>query len=150
MYKYSNKSNYKLKQAHPLLQALFNEVIKYADITIVETHRSNSKQTEYYNKGLSKLKAGQSKHNRTPSEAIDFAVYHKNSGVSWNEKDILYTAGLIEGIAHQMGIPVRMGAKWDHQWVSENGFFDGGHIELEVDKISSFKDRDMQLDQYRL
>ncbi len=53
------------------IQRLIREAIKHYDCTIVEGHRSNERQDELYRTGFSKVKAGQRKHNHTPSRAID-------------------------------------------------------------------------------
>jgi peptidoglycan L-alanyl-D-glutamate endopeptidase CwlK len=129
MYKYGKTSQRRLETAHEDLQRLFNEAIKYYDLTIVCAERDKDTQDAYFSRGSSKLKYPQSKHNQYPSQAVDFCVYHK-SGISWNEQDMMYVAGFIEALAIGMGIKVRVGAMWDNQWPSENRFMDSGHIEL--------------------
>lgn len=135
VYRYSRRSKTKLSECHSLLQDLFNEAIKHYDITIVCGYRDEETQNNYFNRRVSTLTYPNSKHNKFPSEGVDFAVYHKVGGVSYNEKDMLVVAGVIEGLAISMGIPIRCGFKWDNQYPSENGFLDIGHIELDSSKL---------------
>jgi len=140
MYNYSRRSKEKLEQAHPYLekleqahpylQLLFNKAIEYYDISIMCSVRDEETQNAYFRKGLSELEYPNGKHNKTPSMAIDFTVWHKGNGYSYNEEDTNLVAGFIEGLAVAYGIKIRIGARWDNQWVSQNGFKDFGHIEL--------------------
>jgi len=131
MYKYSKRSQDFLKQAHPYLQLIFNDVIKHYDISIICTTRNEETQNMYYDEGVSQVKFPHGKHNKTPSLAVDFAVY--NRGISFNERDMTLVAGFIEGVAVSKGIDVKLGARWNKPWISENGFKDIGHIELVLD-----------------
>jgi peptidoglycan L-alanyl-D-glutamate endopeptidase CwlK len=134
VYKYSNKSKLKLEEAHPYLQILFNKVIEKYDISIVCASRDEETQNKYYNRGSSKVKYPNSKHNTLPySLAVDFCPYHSTNGMSFNKDDAILVAGYIEGMADVMGIKVRIGCRWDHQWPSENTFMDAFHIELVLD-----------------
>lgn len=130
MYSYSKRSKEKLGECHPLLQTLFNKAIEKYDITIVCGVRDEETQNGYFARGSSQVKYPNSKHNKTPSLAVDFCVYHRLGGASYNELDMIAVAGFIEGLAVQMGIPVRCGFRWNHQFPSENKFMDAGHIEL--------------------
>lgn len=125
---YSSRSRGKLQECHPDLQDLFNEVIKHFDCAILTGHRSKEKQNDAFAKGLSKLKYPQSKHNKTPSLAVDVAPYP----IDWGDKErFYYFAGVVKGIATQMGIDIRWGGDWDSDTqVHDQTFMDLPHFEL--------------------
>ena len=127
MPKYSPDSKKKLATCHPLLQDLFNEVIKRIDVSIIWGYRDRETQNKFYQTGTSKAVWPMSKHNRTPSEAVDFAPYP----INWaNEKRFRYFAGIITGIAYMKRIPIRWGGDWDQDTELEPNENDLGHLEL--------------------
>ena len=128
MYRYGRRSTERLKTAHPDLQEVFNEAIKYMDITILEGHRDEDKQNRYFAEGKSKVKFPNGKHNRVPSEAIDAAPYP----INWKDREAFYfMAGLLMGIGIQKGIFLRWGGDWDRDGnFKDNEFDDLSHIEM--------------------
>ena len=128
MPRYGARSMGRLATAHPDLQEVFNEAIKWMDITILESHRSEEMQDKLYAKGKTPLKFPKSKHNKHPSEAIDAAPYP----VDWNDRErFSYMAGIIIGIGKMKGIELRWGGDWDRDGeLEDNNFDDLGHIEL--------------------
>lgn len=110
------------------LHFIFEEVIKHFDCTILEGYRSNEKQQEVYDMGLSHTKPGKSKHNKKPSLAIDVAPYP----VDWNDiYRFYYFAGVVKGIALQLDIPLRWGGDWDGDTdLHDQSFMDLVHFEL--------------------
>lgn len=110
MYKYSEKSKRQLKSAHPNLQKLFNEVIKAHDCTVIFGYRTKEEQEEMVRKGYSKLEFPRSKHNRSPALAVDVAPYP----INWeNRERFVYFAGIVKGVAAQLGLKIRWGGDWD-------------------------------------
>jgi peptidoglycan L-alanyl-D-glutamate endopeptidase CwlK len=133
MPEYSERSKKRLVGCHPYLQLILNEAIKYYDLTILEGHRGQEKQNQYYNAGKSKLKYPDSKHNKTPSMACDVVPWHKDEPhIRWDdEKSFFYMAGLIFGIAHRFGIKIRWGRDWDgDKNFNDQTFNDSPHFEL--------------------
>ncbi len=128
MNQFSEKSKAKLYTCHKALQALFNEVIKHYDCTVLAGHRSNEEQAELYKQGKSKKMAGESKHNLTPSMAVDVAPYP----VDWDDaKRFYHFVGFVKGVASQMGIELRTGADWDNDNdLNDQQFNDLVHFEL--------------------
>lgn len=117
---YSAKSKERLATAHPLLQDLFNEVIKHRDCAILYGHRNKAEQEEAFNNGRSKAHWGQSFHNYSPSLAVDAMPWP----INWEDlKGIHEFAGFVLGIAAAKGIPIRWGGHF-------KSFFDGPHFEL--------------------
>lgn len=128
MYKFGTRSKKNLKEAHPDLQKLFKEVIKHYDCAVIEGHRSKEEQNKAYHAGKSKLKFPKSKHNKTPSLAVDVVPWP----VDWNDyKQFYYFGGLVKGIAKQMNIDIRWGGDWDgDNSFKDQSFHDLPHFEL--------------------
>lgn len=120
MPQYSKESLNKLSECDYRLRDLFNEIIEYIDLTIITGYRSNEEQTIKYEQGLSKAKAGESKHNKFPSLAIDIAPYP----IDWNDiKRWQYVCGFIMGYAQAKNIPLIWGGDFKN-------LKDLGHFEL--------------------
>lgn len=133
MPKFSTKSQQKLLECHSDLQDLMNEVIKHFDITIIEGFRSPKDQEEAYRTGHSNLKPGQSKHNVSPSRAIDVAPWKVTEPhIDWNDIELFrFMGGFILGIASQMGIKIRWGGDWDSDFnFKDQRLIDLPHFEL--------------------
>lgn len=136
---FSQRSRRQLEQAHPLLQDLFNEVIKHFDCIVIESYRSREDQNKAFRKGTSKLKYPHSKHNKTPALAVDVAPFP----IRWPDpikradtfaKDLArfyMFVGFVKATAKQMNIPIRSGADWDNDnKVDDQTFDDLPHFEL--------------------
>lgn len=130
---FGTASKNRLNTCHPDLIRLFNEVIKYYDCTILEGHRGEEAQNEAYRTGKSRLKYPHGKHNSIPSRAVDVVPYFKDPPhIRWNNtKDFYYFAGIVLGIANQMGIDIRWGGDWNSNHdLTDQTFFDLPHFEL--------------------
>jgi len=134
MYKFSRISSERLATCHPDLQVLFNEVIKYFDCSVLCGHRGREEQEKAFSEGKSKLRFPQSKHNSTPSMAVDVAPFP----IDWNDLHrFYYFAGRVMGIAdmllaqNKISHRIRFGGDWnsDNQ-VKDNRFNDLVHFEL--------------------
>jgi hypothetical protein len=133
MPRYSLRSQDKLSTCHPDLQKVFNEVIKRYDCTIVYGKRGKEAQNEAYANGFSKVKYPNSKHNTTPSRAVDVLPYHTNEPhLRWNDdKSAYHFAGYVLRVAEEMGIKIRFGIDWDGDLeFKDQGFIDRPHYEL--------------------
>ena len=129
MPKFSKKSKQKLSTCHPLLQKLFNKVIKHVDCTVIEGVRSIEKQQNYVRTGVSKtLKSKHLKQDDGYSHAVDVIAYP----IEWENYNRNYIfAGYVRGIADSMGIKIRMGADWDGDFTTKDQtFHDLPHFEL--------------------
>lgn len=128
MFKFSERSKENLRECHPDLQKLFLEVIKYYDCTVIEGYRGETEQNKAYYAGKSTLKFPQSKHNKTPSMAVDVVPYP----VDWKDyKRFYFFAGFVKATALSMGINVRLGADWDgDNSFKDQTFHDLPHFEL--------------------
>lgn len=116
-YQFSERSKRNLSEAAPPLQKLFNEVIKYYDCAVICGHRGQAEQDAAYHAGTSQKKFPESKHNQTPSLAVDVVPYP----IDWQDKErFRYFGGLVKGLAIGLGIPIRWGGDWD----GDNDFTD--------------------------
>ena len=149
---YSLKSQTLLNTAEPDLVALFNEVVKTFDNTILYGNRSQADQFNLYQIGrvyvngtwvvsepnkVVTYKDGWNKmsmHNYMPSKAVDATPYP----VNWKDKDRLYLfAGYVLGVAGRlfeegkMFHKIRWGGDWDGDYETmDETFADLCHFEL--------------------
>lgn len=127
---FGKRSKEKLATLHPDLQKILNIAIKYVDFTILEGHREKEIQDMYYEQGKSKVQFPNSKHNSSPSEAVDVAPYP----IDWEDHDRFRAlAFFIKGIGASNGITLRLGADWDGDFTAKDQtFHDLPHIELKL------------------
>lgn len=125
---FSRRSLERLETCDHRLQAVLLEVIKHFDCTVLTGHRGEAEQNEKVAQGLSKVRYPDSKHNRTPSLAVDVAPYP----IDWEDLDrFRYFAGFVMGVASCMGIKLRHGGDWDQDTqLKDNRFDDLPHFEL--------------------
>lgn len=125
-----------------------NEVIKHEDCSIIEGHRTQDVQNEYFTRKLTTVRYPGSKHNQMPSRAVDVVPYIKEMGGAVfpqedDPKDVFLRKtgacymflGYVKRIADEMGIKIRMGADWDSDRnLLDQKFHDLPHIELHPDE----------------
>ena len=128
MAKFGRKSRERLATAHPDLQKIFNEVIKYVDCSVLEGHRDERTQDRLFEEGKTKVRYPLGRHNTKPSRAVDVVPYP----VDWNDRErFTLFAGFVLGMATRMGINLRWGGDWDKDFqVNDNKFDDFPHFEL--------------------
>jgi peptidoglycan L-alanyl-D-glutamate endopeptidase CwlK len=109
MPKFSIKSMQRLSTCDNDLQALFYEVIKEFDCTILCGYRNEADQNKAFKEGKSKLKFPNSKHNCSPSRAVDVAPYP----IDWlNIRAFERLNTVVMRKAHEMGINIEWGGNW--------------------------------------
>ncbi len=128
MANFSKKSLDKLNTCDSALQEICLEAIKIYDFTVLCGNRTEEEQNQLFAEGKSQLKYPQSKHNSSPSQAVDIAPYP----IDWEDTGrFKLLAGIIFGIAHSKGIKIRWGGDWDSDWnMSEERFRDLPHFEI--------------------
>lgn len=129
---FSETSKARLASCHPDLQALFNEVIKHFDCKITCGHRGHKDQAQAFYERKSKVLWPLSKHNKTPSLAVDVAPWP----IDWDDLKRFYLlAGYVIATADQMGLTVRWGGDWDgDKMLDDQTFNDLPHWELREPK----------------
>ena len=130
MPRYSSTSKLRLSTCHRDIQAVFNEVIKHTDCTILEGHRGEEEQNHAFDEGRSQILWPYGSHNSVPSEAVDAVPYP----IDWKDRErFTLFAGFVLGVAAQMGIELRWGGDWDRDWkVKDNRFDDLPHFQLVI------------------
>lgn len=115
---------------HPELQRLLDEAIQHVDFAITCGHRGKAAQDKAVAEGKSKTPWPISKHNASPSLAVDVAPY--SGGILWDDLEgFTLLAGILKGLSLAMKIPIRLGIDWDGDLVvKEHSFKDRPHIEL--------------------
>lgn len=124
MYKYSDRSLAKLDTCHEDLKKIANELIKQMDIIVICGYRGEREQNDAFINGYSKLQYPRSKHNQTPSLAMDLAPYNASKkNIDWNDIPMFSKmCDLIEKIACDLKIKIRLGRDFS--------FKDWPHVEL--------------------
>jgi peptidoglycan LD-endopeptidase CwlK len=128
MYSYSVISKERLASAHPTLQDIFNEVIKYVDCTIMCGHREQAAQNKAVVEGKSKTRFPFSPHNQVPAMAIDAGPYP----IDWEDHErFALFAGVVLGIAAMKGVKLKWGGDWNGNFnLKDQTFVDMPHFEL--------------------
>lgn len=135
MYKYGSRSRKRLNTCHSDIQKIFNEAIKWVDITILEGIRTLERQEDLVASGMSHTM--NSKHLKQAdgtSHAVDAALWK----VVWEDRDkFVYLGGFILALARKMyendeiSHILTWGGDWDSdQNFREHSLFDGPHFEL--------------------
>lgn len=141
MNKFSKTSLMRLNECHQDLITLFNEVIKEFDCTICVGHRGEADQNKAFEQGLSQKRYPNSKHNKTPSLAVDVAPYSKKIGnIDWNNKNLMYYfAGYVLGVAYRLkkagkiSHDIICGADWNNDRdIKDQKLIDINHFEIKL------------------
>ena len=112
MPRFSDTSHAKLLTCHKDLQDICNEAIKIYDFAVICGHRTKEEQQKAFDAGFSKVRWPDSKHNKTPSLAVDLVPYP----IDWNDRErFQQLAGIIKGIAHSKLIKIEWGGDWKMQ-----------------------------------
>lgn len=134
MPKFSNESKANLKTCHRDLRLTLKLAINFYDFKVLEGHRGEDRQNRLFEEGKSKLQWSSSKHNKSPSRAVDIAPWP----IDWeDERRFCYLAGVIHGCHERLletGLitcQLRWGGNWDQdEHLDDNKFDDLGHFEL--------------------
>lgn len=110
------------------LQEIFDHVLQIMDCSVLAGHRDTTTQNRLCDEGKSQLRWPQSKHNSSPSKAIDIAPYP----INWGDRErMTLFAGIALGVADANGVKLRWGGDWDRDFqVIDNNFDDLVHFEL--------------------
>jgi peptidoglycan LD-endopeptidase CwlK len=112
MPKFSERSLQQLNTCCHELQDICNEAIKEMDFTVICGHRGEKEQNEAFERGASKLKYPNSKHNTNPSIAVDIAPYP----IKWTDKKrFIELSKIMKRIAKEKNIELVWGGDWKMQ-----------------------------------
>ena len=117
MPQFSDTSKARLTGCEEPLQAVCNKVIVYYDCSVIWGHRDQAAQDKAYFDSFSDKMFPNSKHNSTPSRAVDLAPWP----IDWDDIErFCVMAGFVLCVAAQEKIRLRWGGAWG----------DYGHFEL--------------------
>lgn len=106
---FGQSSKDKLATCHQKLQDVMNEVITLTDIKVLCGTRGQKEQDEAFANGTSTKRYPNSKHNTSPSLAVDVVPYP----IDWSDiqrfKDL---AVIIKSVAAKLGVDIRWGGDW--------------------------------------
>ena len=136
MPKYGVRSNANLETCDERLKLVGHEVIRFVDHSVIEGHRTDEKQMEYFLDGKSELDGinDKSNHQYDPSRAFDLLPYPAVlNGINiWGDYHrFTMFAGFVLAIGRANGIVLTSGIDWNRDWsMADTGFFDYPHFEL--------------------
>jgi peptidoglycan L-alanyl-D-glutamate endopeptidase CwlK len=152
MNKFGEASLERLGQCNDRIQLVCYKAILVADFAVITGHRNKEAQNKLYPK-YTRVKWPDSKHNKNPSQAIDVAPYIEPYGTIYGSKaDVkkimklsnvsekaanafiikAYSRliGIMEGIAAENDVEIRVGLDWDGDMdMLDQTFHDLGHWE---------------------
>jgi len=135
-YRFSQRSLSRLQTCHPDLQLLMVEALGDpecpCDMSVLCGYRGEEEQNAAYASGASKLKFPQSRHNQTPSLAVDVAPYI-NGAISWDWEHYHPLAEHIKATWQRLEqrelTTGNHSLSWGGDWTS---FKDGPHWQLDT------------------
>lgn len=130
MPEFSQRSQSRLDTCHPILQKVMSVAIQVMDFSILEGQRGEAEQDQAFREGRSHVQFPDSKHNSTPSNAVDIAPYP----IDWEDTErFVMLAGVIRAVAYALRVEdkIRWGGDWDRDGqMSDERFRDYVHFEV--------------------
>jgi peptidoglycan LD-endopeptidase CwlK len=126
---FSRRSLRELSTCDPRLRQLFRRIVEHWDCTILEGYRDHERQAQMVAEGKSQLAWPKSKHNSSPSQAVDVVPYP----IDWQDRERMRRfACFVLGYAAATHLRIRWCGDWDgdHR-IDDQGFDDLPHFELE-------------------
>jgi peptidoglycan L-alanyl-D-glutamate endopeptidase CwlK len=115
----------RLRNVHPALVALIEQVGIHENICVVCGQRGKDAQNAAVAAGTSQLKWPNSAHNKNPSMAVDLAPL-RGKLIPWNDIEAFKKlAEVVLSMAEKLGLEVEWGGNWRMR--------DYPHFELKVD-----------------
>lgn len=137
MFYYSKKSLDFLASCHPDIRVIFSEAIKHYDIAVLCGYRGKEEQSDAFARKASSVKWPKSRHNRMPSEGIDFAPFP----IKWTDKEkprFVFLAGFLVGLSQRLKAEgkIKRALVWGGDWdgdldLCDQTLYDLGHAQLE-------------------
>jgi peptidoglycan L-alanyl-D-glutamate endopeptidase CwlK len=124
---FSKRSLARLETCDHRLQIVMKRAIARFDFTVLCGHRSKQEQEDAYERGASKLRWPNSKHNKTPSLAVDVAPFP----IDWDDLGrFREMARIIMEEADKAGIKLRWGGDFNMNGKPDDKFVDMPHFEI--------------------
>ncbi len=94
--------------------------LQFMDVGVADGVRGRKRQQILYNQGKSKVRYPDSKHNKTPSDAVDLVVYVEGIGYidevsapNSYRQYYGYLAGILRIYCYENGLNFKWGGDWD-------------------------------------
>ncbi|HIK62004.1 MAG TPA: M15 family peptidase [Planctomycetes bacterium] len=130
MARFGSSSMTRIATCDARLQEVLHRAIEVVDFTVLCGHRGKIAQGRAFFTKKSKARWGQSKHNSTPSQAVDIAPWP----IDWEDTEaFVYLAGIIRAVSHDLGYGdiIRWGGDWDQdERMRDERFRDYPHFEI--------------------
>lgn len=132
---FGRSSRKKLETCDERLQRVANRAIAVMDFTMVWGHRGEAAQNDAFDRGTSKLKFPDSKHNGKPSLAFDVAPWVEGD-IPWSKVEYFYIlAGVMLAAAKEECVELVWGGDWDGdgnivRYDSDEALNDLGHFQV--------------------
>jgi peptidoglycan L-alanyl-D-glutamate endopeptidase CwlK len=124
---FSKKSVDRLETCDHRIQMVLKRAITRYDFTVLCGHRNKEEQNDAFERGASKLRWPNSKHNKTPSLAVDVAPFP----IDWdNLARFRELAAIIMDEADKAGIKLRWGGDFNMNGKPDDKFVDMPHFEI--------------------
>jgi hypothetical protein len=124
---FSKLSLARLETCDHRVQMVLRRAITRYDFTVLCGHRGKQEQNDAFERGASKLRWPQSKHNKTPSLAVDIAPFP----IDWdNLERFREMARVIMDEANKAGIKLRWGGDFNMNGKPDDKFIDMPHFEI--------------------
>lgn len=126
---FSRRSLDRLKTCDTRLQDVCHAALKRMDFAVLCGHRGQEEQNDAFERGMSKLHWPNSKHNKTPSKAVDLAPYP----INWQDTDSFKALAMIMiDEARRLHVPLRWGGDFNRNGVyGDDKFQDLPHFEID-------------------
>ena len=109
------------------LQIIVNAAAKRIHFQVLCGHRGEKEQNDAFERGMSKLRWPQSRHNSNPSQAVDLAPLP----IDWHNTDRFKTlAMIVMDEASKAGVKLRWGGDFNMNSLPDDKFVDLPHYEL--------------------
>ncbi|MFP3947142.1 MAG: hypothetical protein ACLFWG_00295 [Longimicrobiales bacterium] len=155
-YRYGSNSRAELEEAHPELALLFEKLIQFFDVSILEAGRDPRQQVRNVRRGASRTmdsrhipRDGEGRYDpEEHAQAVDAAPYpvrwprmpevspELRRAIRGYAKDagrFYYMHGALAALAHENGVEIRHGVDWDmDDEFHDQSFDDLPHVELAV------------------
>ena len=137
---YGARSRRVLATLHQDLRLIFQAVLDAGfDHSLLEGYRDEETQNRYFREGISKARFPHSKHNVSPSMAVDAMPWFRQTpNIDWTHQPSFYHfAGVVRGVALEkfragdIKHLIRWGGDWNNNFdVREKEWVDAAHFEL--------------------
>lgn len=129
--KYWSKSKENFDSLHPILKDVVLFVLDHMDIEVFYGYRTQAEQNKLFGEKKSKVTYPHSKHNKSPSQAMDLQIY-EDGKATWDTEKYKQLYHLVMFYALNNELNIRWGGNWDgdNTILDDQSFDDLMHFEI--------------------